>query len=228
MGRKVFLILRDVLDSETLQHLREELPTAQWQEGSATTGAAARDRKRNLQVSPEEPRLESWQDTVEQALRSHPMMQFLVVPKYFMPPVFNRYDETMFYRDHVDFPLLTKRGEPRMRADFSITLFLSKPEEYSGGELIIGFNDGDRRIKLQAGEAIVYPASTLHRVETVHSGSRVAAITTIQSHIRGEERHAILQDLVYLWRRVEDIAPNSPEFRLAAKIHHNLIRLWAD
>lgn len=228
MGRKVFLILRDVLDSATLQHLREDLPTAQWQEGNTTAGAAARDRKRNLQVSSEEVRLTSWQETVEKALRLHPMMQFLLVPKYLMPPVFNRYDQDMFYKDHVDFPLLLKHSEPRMRADFSITLFLSRPEEYSGGELIIGFNDGERKVKLQAGEAIVYPASTLHRVEPVQSGSRIAAITTIQSHIRGEERHAILQDLVYLWRRVEDLAPNSPEFRLAAKIHHNLIRLWAE
>jgi len=177
-------------------------------------------------VSEKEPRLSQWREAGLQALRRHPMMQFLVMPKRFMHPVFNRYDTGMYYLDHVDFPLLGP--EPRMRADLSVTLFLSAPEEYEGGELVIGASDGERRVKLPAGQAIVYPASTLHRVEPVRSGSRVAMVTTIQSHVRGETERALLMDLVTLWRKIEDRVPASDEVRLAAKLHHNLIRLWAD
>lgn len=222
----MLLTLPDVLDAATLAHLREALAGARWEEGGTTAGAGSRGRKHNLQVAPSEPRLAEWRDAVVQALRRHPMMQFLVMPKRIMAPVFNRYDPGMQYLDHVDFPLLGP--EPRMRADLSLTLFISAPETYDGGELVIDTPDGEHRIKLAAGQAIVYPASTLHRVEPVRSGSRVAAISTIQSHIRGETERALLADIVNLWRRVEDMAPNSEEVRLAAKIHHNLIRLWAD
>jgi len=222
----MLLTLTDVLDAGTIAELRSLLADAQWEDGSTTAGGAARGRKRNLQVSEREPRLGQWREAVIQALGRHPMMQFLVMPKRFMSPVFNRYDTGMYYRDHVDFPLLGV--EPRMRADLSLTLFLSAPQEYEGGELVIGADDGERRVKLPAGQAIVYPASTLHRVEPVRSGSRVAVVTTIQSHVRDETQRALVGDLVSLWRRIEDRAPQSEEVRLAAKIHHNLLRLWAD
>lgn len=222
----MFLVLADVLDADALAGLRAGLDGARWEPGAATTGKAARGRKHNLQVAPDEPRLSQWQEVVARALHKHPMTQFLVVPKRIMAPVFNRYETGMHYLDHVDFPLLG--SDPRMRADLSVTLFLSAPEEYEGGELVIGADTGERRVKLPAGQAIVYPASTLHRVEPVRSGARTAAITTIQSHVHGEAERSLLADFVTLWRRVEDLSPGSDEARLAAKIHHNLIRLWAD
>lgn len=222
----MFLTLTDVLDPQSLADLRAALAAAQWEDGRATTGAAARERKKNLQVSAAEPRLAEWQSLVGRALHRHPMVQFLVVPKRIMAPLFNRYDSGMYYQDHVDFPLLG--AEPRMRADLSLTLFLSEPHEYQGGELVADADGDERRFKLPAGQAIVYPASTLHRVEPVAGGSRLAAVTTIQSHVRGEAQRALLADLTALWRRIEDIAPASEETRLAAKIHHNLIRLWSE
>jgi len=222
----MLLTLPDVLDAPTLAHLREALASAQWEDGGGTAGAGSRGRKHNLQVTAAEPRLPEWRKTVMQALRNHPMMQFLVLPKRIMAPLFNRYDPGMQYQNHVDFPLLGT--EPRMRADLSVTLFISDPGTYEGGELVIETPDGERRVKLAAGQAIVYPASTLHRVEPVRSGSRIAAISTIQSHVRGEAERVLLADVVNLWRRIEDQAPSSEEVRLAAKIHHNLIRLWAD
>lgn len=222
----MLLTLPDVLDATALSQLHDGLAGAQWEDGRKTAGAGSRNQKNNLQVAAGSPRLTEWQTVVTQALHRHPMMQFLVMPKHIMPPVFNRYDPGMEYRDHVDFPLLG--AEPRMRADLSLTLFISRPETYEGGELVIGIPDGERRIKLAAGHAIIYPASTVHRVEAVRAGSRIAAVSTIQSHIRSEAERTLLTDLVTLWRRVEDMAPGSEEVRLAAKIHHNLIRLWAD
>ena len=222
----MLLTLPEVLDAAALEQLREALAGARWEDGGVTAGAGSRARKHNLQVAETDPRLPAWQKMVTQALFRHPMMQFLVMPKRIMTPVFNRYDPGMQYQDHVDFPLLG--AEPRMRADLSITLFLSAPESYEGGELVINTSDGERRIKLRAGQAVVYPASTLHRVEPVRTGSRVAAITTIQSHIRSHAERDLLADVVNLWRRIEDRLPNSEEVRLAAKIHHNLIRFWAE
>ncbi len=222
----MLLTLSDVLQPDVLSGLYDALAGAQWEDGRNTAGAGSRDRKNNAQVSPSDPNLPQWRALVTQALWSHPMMQFLVLPKRIMAPVFNRYDTGMYYQDHVDFPLL--EGDPRMRADLSLTLFLSPPESYQGGELVIGLPDGEQRIKLPAGQAIVYPASTLHRVETVRSGSRIAAVTTIQSHVRGQTERDLIADMVRLWRLVEDMAPQGEEVRLAAKIHHNLLRLWAD
>lgn len=222
----MLLTLPDVLNADTLNGLRQFLATAQWEDGSKTAGAGSRSRKHNLQVNPSDPNLAQWREVITGALMRHPVTQFLILPKRIMTPVFNRYDQGMQYQDHVDFPLLDK--EPRMRADLSVTLFLSPPESYQGGELVIGTPDGEQRVKLQAGQAIVYPSSTLHRVETVRSGSRLAAVTTIQSHVRGETERNINADMVRLWRMVEDMAPDGPEVRLAAKIHHNLLRLWAE
>lgn len=223
----MFLTLPDVLGGARLEHLRTGLAAAQWEDGLATTGAAGRGRKHNLQVATGEPQLAEWQQIVAQALSRHPMMQFLVLPKRFMPPLFNRYDTGMYYRDHVDFPLPAS-GEGQMRADLSVTLFLSAPAEYEGGELVVAASDGERRFKLPAGQAIVYPASTLHRVEPVRSGVRLGAVTTIQSRVRGESERALIGDLVTLWNRIEERMPASDEVRLVKKIHHNLVRLWAD
>ncbi|MGH8273134.1 MAG: Fe2+-dependent dioxygenase [Gammaproteobacteria bacterium] len=223
----MFLTLPDVLDGASLNRLRNGLGAAQWEDGLATTGAAGHGRKHNLQVAAGEPQLAEWQQIVAQALSRHPMMQFLVLPKQLMAPLFNRYDTGMYYRDHVDFPLPTS-GAGQMRADLSVTVFLSAPEEYEGGELVVDASDGERRFKLPAGQAIVYPASTLHRVEPVRSGVRLGAVSTIQSRVRGESERALLGDLVTLWNRIEERMPASDEVRLVKKIHHNLVRLWAD
>lgn len=225
----MFLTITDILDGAALAALRKGLADAKWEDGLATTGTAGRGRKNNLQVAADDPRLDEWRKLVVRALFRHPMMEFLVLPKRIMPPVFNRYDAGMYYRDHVDFPLLVGiGGGPRLRADLSLTLFLSEPGEYDGGELVIGASDSERSVKLPAGQAIVYPSSTLHRVEPVRAGSRIAAVTTLQSYVRDETERALLGDMVKLLGRIEELAPASDEARLAKKIHHNLIRLWAD
>jgi PKHD-type hydroxylase len=223
----MFLIIPDLLDAATVAHLRAELPEARWESGLATTGAAGHGRKRNVQIAADEPRLGEWRQLILQAFARHPMVRFLVLPKYIMPPMFNRYDAGMYYRDHVDYPL-PAIGEGALRADLSFTVFLSPPDAYEGGELIVGLSSGERRVKLPVGQAIVYPASTLHRVEPVRSGVRLGAVGTIQSRVRGEAERALIADMVALWNRIETREPDGDEVRLAKKIHHNLVRLWAD
>lgn len=223
----MLLTIPDVLDETTIKRLRSDLAGANWTGGLATTGGAGSRRKNNLQVTADDPQFLEWRQHIAKRLYQHPMMRFLVLPKIIMPPVFNRYDAGMFYRDHVDYPLLATGAAP-MRADLSMTVFLCAPEEYDGGELVIGTSDGERRVKLPAGQAIVYPASTLHRVEPVRSGSRLGVISTVQSRIHGEAERALIGDMVSLWNRIEARDPDGEEVRLAKKIHHNLVRLWAD
>jgi len=222
----MLLTLTDVLDAGTIAELRSLLADAQWEDGSTTAGGAARGRKRNLQVSEREPRLGQWREAVIQALGRHPMMQFLVMPKRFMSPVFNRYDTGMYYRDHVDFPLLGV--EPRMRADLSLTLFLSAPQEYEGGELVIHTSYGTHEVKLPAGHAVAYPSSSLHRVAEVTEGRRLVALTWVQSMVRDPARRELLWNLYQARQQLLDQAPEGEATKRVDVSYVNLMRLWSE
>jgi PKHD-type hydroxylase len=222
----MLLPLNDVLSADEVRAVRAQLASLSFVEGAKTAGAGSRNRKNNVQLSDTDPRTGGVRALVRDALARHQVFQFLALPQRIMPPMFNRYDEGMYYGDHVDFPLLG--SAPPLRADLSVTLFLSAPDEYDGGELVVCTGYGDHAIKLPAGAAIVYPAYYIHRVEPVRRGSRWAAITTVQSAIRDESRRDLVADLVRLVRWVQDVAPESEEARLANKIHANLLRLWAE
>jgi len=144
-------------------------------------------------------------------------MQFLAVPKHIMSSMFNRYDTGMHYQDHVDFSLVG--ASDKLRTDLSVTLFLRGQDEYDGGGLIVSSMDGEQTMKLDRNEASIYPSTQLHRVEMVRRGSRLAAITTIQSFIRHESQRELLVDLMRLARAIQNRATQSDEARLANKIH---------
>lgn len=218
--------LDKVLAVDEFQKVHHQAQQARYVAGSTTAGESSRSRKHNLQISENDPALPELQKIVLAALRRHPVLQFLAVPKHIMPPMFNRYDTGMYYQDHVDFSLVG--ANEKIRTDLSVTLFLSGQDEYDGGELIVSSPDGEQAIKLDRNEAIIYPSGQLHRVETVRRGSRHAAITTIQSFIRHESQREVLADLMRLARAIQDRAPQSDEARLANKIHANLLRLWAE
>jgi PKHD-type hydroxylase len=222
----MLLAFHDVLTAEEVRTLRTELASLPFVEGARTAGPGSRSRKNNVQLSDTDPRATAARAFVRDALSRNQAFQFLVLPQRIMTPMFNRYDVGMYYEDHVDFPLLGP--PPPLRADLSVTLFLSSPDEYEGGELVIRTGYGDQTVKLPAGAAVVYPAYYIHRVEPVARGSRWAAITTVQSAIREESRRDLIADLVRLMRWVQDVAPLSEEARLVNKIHANLLRLWAE
>ncbi len=141
--------------------------------------------------------------------------------------MFNRYDVGMHYQNHVDFSLVGNAGS-KIRTDLSMTLFLSGIDEYDGGELVVESVDGEQHIKLNKNQAIIYPSGQLHRANPVTRGTRLAAITTIQSFIRDENKRELLADVMKLARAIQDRVPQSDEARLANKIHANLLRLWAE
>ena len=221
----MLLAIDNVLTAEEVRTVRTQIETLDFADGTKTAGPGSRSRKNNLQLADDE-RTQAVRGFVRDALLRHQLFQFLALPQRIMTPMFNRYDVGMYYQDHVDFPLLGP--PPPMRADLSVTLFLSAPEEYDGGELVIRTGYGDQAVKLSSGAAVVYPAYYIHRVEPVRRGALLAAITTVQSAIREEPKRDLVADFVRLMRWVQDVAPQSEEARLVNKIHANLIRLWAE
>jgi PKHD-type hydroxylase len=223
----MLIVLENVLTAEELTALRHKVEQAQYVSGATTAGEGSKNRKSNLQISERDALLPELQAVVLNALARHQVFQFLAVPKHIMPPMFNRYDVGMYYQNHVDFSLV---GMPnnKIRTDLSMTLFLSGQVEYDGGELVVESNNGAQAIKLDANQAIVYPSGQLHRANPVTRGSRLAAVTTIQSFIRDESKRDLLADVMQLARAVQDRVPASDEARLANKIHANLLRLWAE
>jgi PKHD-type hydroxylase len=223
----MLIVLENVLTSEELIAVRQAVDSAQYVSGAVSAGEGSRNRKHNLQISEQDSGLAGLQKTVLSALGRHAVFQFLVVPKYIMPPMFNRYDVGMQYQNHVDFSLVGNPGS-KIRTDLSMTLFLSGSDEYDGGELVIESVDGGRSIKLDKNQAIIYPSGQLHRANPVTRGTRLAAVTTIQSFIRDENKREMLADVMTLARAIQDRVPQSDEARLANKIHANLLRLWAE
>lgn len=225
----MLIMLENVLSAAELERTRAALEHARYVPGAGTAGEGSRGRKNNLQVSEQEPALPGLQATILDALARHQIFQFLAMPKHLTSPMFNRYDVGMYYHDHVDFSLVDPPNHGhKIRTDLAMTLFLSRREEYEGGELVVASADGAQVIKLDINQAIVYPAGQLHRANPVTRGSRLAGIVTIQSFIRDEAKRELLADVMRLARAVQDAAPGSEESRLSNKIHANLLRLWAD
>jgi PKHD-type hydroxylase len=222
----MLLLLPDVLSAEELGRVREGVQQARYDAGSLTAGEGSRSRKNNLQISETDPGLPELRRIVSEALQRNPLFQYLVLPKQVMPLLFNCYREGMYYHDHVDFALTG--GAEKLRTDLSMTLFLSAAADYDGGELVFELDDGQRSVKLEQGQAIVYPSGTVHRVNPVTRGARYAVVTTIQSFIRDDAKRQVLADVMRLARWVQDAAPQSEQARLANKLHANLLRMWAD
>jgi len=220
-------IIPDVLNPDELAQVRELMDQMQWQEGSQTAGAGSNYQKHNLQGDPTHPAVQQGQQLVYQALLRNPRFKILAVPKKVRPITFNRYDEGMEYGDHMDHPILP--GEQQIRGDISLTVFISDPADYDGGELVVRSDMADSQtVKLDAGQAVVYSAATLHRVNPVTRGSRLAAVTTAESMIHDEYQRQLIGEVAQLTRWVQDIAPKTPQERRANKIYANLLRLWSE
>lgn len=219
-------VIPDLLDARQLGEIRQLLAQARFTDGRETAGPGSSSVKNNLQGDPNDEAIQRAQKIVYEALTGSPQYRILAVPRIVRPMTFNRYDEGMFYGDHMDHPLL--QGQPPARGDVSTTVFFSAPDEYEGGELVISSDAPDaQRVKLPAGHAVCYSAGTLHRVEPVTRGSRLAAVTVAESRIQDVARREIYSDVAQLTRWVQDVAAGTPQERLANKIYNNLMRLWA-
>jgi PKHD-type hydroxylase len=222
----MILCLERVLKPEELEDIGDRLYRFEFIDGQKTAGWHAKLVKNNQQLSKKHPAYLDLFELVKQALNRHPLFMSAVQPKIIHSLLFSRYEIGMEYGTHVDNAFMG--GDNYWRSDLSFTVFLSDRDSYSGGELVMELSDGDRPYKLEAGSAIIYPASTLHRVETVTEGVRFAAVGWIQSLVRSSEHREILFDLDTVRRSIFAKEGKSLEFDLISKSYANLLRMWAD
>ncbi len=221
----MLLCIANVLTTEELDRLTSQLASAAFQDGKATAGWHARLVKHNQQLDSADPIASETKEIVMAALQRNQLFQMAVRPKQIRPPLFSRYEPGMSYGNHVDNALM---GTPLMRSDISMTLFLSRVDDYAGGELILETPQGEEAIKLEAGSMVVYPSSTLHRVDPVIKGVRLVAVTWIQSLVRDAYDREILFDLDTARQAIFNQQGKTPEFDLISKAHANLLRKWAE
>ena len=228
MGLRMLMCIADVLTAAEVARTVAQLGKVQFVDGKLTAGWHAKLVKHNLQAQiGTSGTVAQLQKHVHQALQQHPLFNMAVRPKLVRPVLFSRYEPGMSYGTHVDNAVMDD-GDQRMRSDVSLTLFLSDPATYAGGELVIESTHGEQAFKLPAGAMIVYPSSTLHRVEPVTQGVRLAAVTWVQSLVREQADREILFDLDTARKAVFDQYGKTPEFDLLSKSLANLLRKWVD
>jgi PKHD-type hydroxylase len=232
----MLLHIEQVLNAEELRHAQALVgPPALWVDGRRSAGPQAQHAKQNQQLAQGSPALETMQALVLAALQRHPLFFSAALPKKIFNPQVNRYSGTHnFYGNHVDGAVLhSATGGPdgagqRVRSDLSATLFLAQPEAYEGGELVIEDSLGPRRVKLPAGDLVLYPSSSVHRVEPVTRGHRVASFFWVESMVRSDEQRRLLFDLDMSLVRLRERHGESPDSVRLTGTYHNLLRMWAD
>ena len=217
-----------LIPDDLLKELQTRLAAAEFEDGRITAGVDARNVKNNRQLAPRSPLAEELGDAVLKRIGSLPELIGATFPQRISRPMFSSYGPGMEYGLHVDNGVLQTRHGP-IRSDIAMTIFLSPPESYDGGELQIeDIGLGHHRIKLAAGSMFAYPATSLHRVAPVTRGVRLACVLWIQSQIRDPGHRRILADLDNAAGKLRERDPKSAELKLVLAAYHNLLRLWAE
>jgi PKHD-type hydroxylase len=217
-----------VLNSEQLRLARERLLAADWVDGLATAGHQGARVKRNRQIAEGSPVALELGDMILGALERNALFISAALPGRVYPPMFNRYEGGETFGNHVDNAVrLIPGSAARLRTDLSATLFLAEPDEYDGGELLIEDTFGVHAIKLPAGHLVLYPSSSLHRVEPVTRGARLASFFWVQSMVSDDARRNLLFDLdISIQRLAQTGADEAARLQLTG-CYHNLLRMWA-
>jgi PKHD-type hydroxylase len=219
----------NVLTPEQVARCREVMTQASWVDGNVTAGHQSRKVKHNLQLPENSPEARELGGIVLDALARNPLFVSAVLPKQVFPPLFNRYDAGMVFGSHVDNAIREHPGSGiRIRTDVSSTLFISEPEDYDGGELIVEDTYGSHSVKLPAGDMIVYPGTSVHNVTPITRGSRVAAFFWTQSLIRDVSKRALMFDLDMAIIDLNRDHPDHPSVVQLTSVYHNLLRQWAE
>jgi PKHD-type hydroxylase len=223
------LLIPDVLTVEEVAQARVALAGAAWVDGRGTAGHLSMGVKHNTQLHWQDPVAVELGAMITARLERHPMFLSAALPHAILPPLFNRYTSGGHYGPHIDGAIRQVDGtRHHIRTDLSLTLALSDPQDYDGGELVIADHLGERTIKLPAGHAVLYPASSIHHVTPVTRGERLAAFTWVQSMVRGQEERDQLFDLDLAIQQLPD-GPGLQASRLRfTNLYHNLLRRWAE
>ncbi len=222
------IILNDILTKAQLAEMAAALAGGGWADGRESAGAQSARVKSNQQLPPADPVARHWAGKVTEALGRHSGFMAAALPRRITPLTFSRYQLGESYGLHID-NAIRNAGAERLRADLAATLFLSDPADYDGGELIVETSFGAPSIKLPAGQLVLYPANTRHRVAPVTRGERLAVVFWVQSMVRDESRRLML---IELDRAVQALAasvgPENPQILVLTGLYHNLLRQWAE
>jgi PKHD-type hydroxylase len=225
----MLLHIPGVLNAEQVARCRRVLGEAEWVDGRVTAGHQSARAKDNMQLPEHHPAARELGDMIVAALERNPLFMAAALPSKVFPPLFNRYEGGQSFGNHVDNAVRQVTGTPhRVRTDLSVTLFLAQPEEYDGGELLVEDTYGVHGVKLPAGDLILYPASSLHRVNPVTRGARLASFFWVQSMVRDDGERALLFDIDTSIQRLVQDSPEHPSAMQLTNVYHNLLRRWAD
>jgi PKHD-type hydroxylase len=225
----MLLTIPDVLTSQQVLTARKLLETADWVDGKVTAGPQSARAKRNQQLSEGSDAAETLGDMILTALQRNALFVSAALPLRVFPPLFNRYSGGHAFGNHIDNAIRQIAGTGhRIRTDLSATLFLAEPDEYEGGELVVEDTYGVHKVKLPAGDMVLYPASSLHSVTPVTDGARVASFFWIQSMIRDDGRRTLLFDLDVAIQQLSRDVPIHPSVVQLTGVYHNLLRQWAE
>ena len=227
----MLLAIPSLLTSDQVAEVRRLVDGGRWVDGRGTAGIQSGLAKHNLQLAADCERGKEAQKIVTAALAANGLFTSAALPRAIVPPLFNRYDgsESHAFGNHVDNAIrFLSDGSGSVRTDLSATVFLSAPEDYDGGELVIEDSYGAHEVKLSAGDMILYPSTSLHRVEPVTRGSRVASFFWIESRVRDDARRTILLDMDAAIRSLaQSLGDDRAEVVSLTGCYHNLLRQWA-
>ncbi|MFT4180263.1 MAG: Fe2+-dependent dioxygenase [Thermomonas sp.] len=224
----MLLHVPNVLTRDELAHLRATLDAADWTDGRETVGTLGAQVKRNEQLPDASPVRAELARIVLAALARNPLYFAAALPLKTLTPRFNRYTGGGEYGFHVDGAVMNLAQGEQLRSDVSCTLFLAEPEEYDGGELIVSDTYGEHEAKLPAGDAIIYPASSLHRVMPVTRGARIASFFWVQSLVRDDSQRRMLFEMDGAIQRLRASNADAEAVLQLTGVYHNLLRRWAE
>ncbi len=218
-----------VLTRDQVEHARQRLEQADWVDGRATAGVQSARAKQNMQLTHDAPAAREIGDTILAALQRSPLFMSAALPLKVFPPLFNRYSGGDAFGSHVDNAIRQVPASPhRIRTDLSATLFFVDPDGYDGGELVVEDTYGSHRVKLPAGDMVLYPSTSLHHVTPVTSGARVCSFFWIQSLVRDDGRRTLLFDMDTAIQRLARDVPDHPSTIQLTGVYHNLLRQWSE
>lgn len=225
----MMLHVPNVLNHDEVHACRRLLDAAQWVDGNVTSGEQAAKAKHNRQLPIDAPLTRELGNQILSALARSPLFISAAIPKRIVPPLFNRYEQGEYFGFHVDNAIRAIPGTSEcLRTDVSCTLFFSDPNDYEGGELVVQDTYGTQRAKLPAGDLLLYPATSLHRVEPVTGGVRVCSFFWVQSMIRSDWQRTLLFDLDQNIQKLRmQLGDNDQTIALTSH-YHNLLRLWTE
>jgi PKHD-type hydroxylase len=225
----MLLRIPNVLTQEQVAECRRVLDSANWTDGKVTAGAQSAKAKDNMQLPEDSAEARRLGDMILTALGRNPLFISAALPIRVFPPLFNRYQGGQAFGVHIDNAIRPVKGtQVRVRTDISSTLFLNPPEEYDGGELVIEDTFGTHPVKLPAGDMIIYPGTSLHRVQPITRGARLASFFWSQSMVRDDGRRRLLFELDTAIQHLTRDHPDHPSLVSLANTYHNLLRQWAE